>query len=314
MLTRRRLPAAAECRQAVVAARAEAAPAKVNLTLRVLGRRPDGFHEIESLVAFAGVGDVLSLTPARALSLAVSGPTSAAAGDTDDNLVLKAARALGERVEDLKFGHFVLSKRLPVAAGIGGGSADAAAALRLLAHANRIAPDDLRLIAAARATGADVPVCLDLRPRLMRGVGEILSAALSLPRLPAVLVNPSVSVATRDVFGALGAPPLRQAATCTLAGTDLPQDCAGLIAVLGQHGNDLETPAIRLHPSIADTLSALRDLPGCALARMSGSGATCFGLFESSRSATVAARVLRARHPHWWTRATVLAGPRRGRA
>ncbi|HYU12172.1 MAG TPA: 4-(cytidine 5'-diphospho)-2-C-methyl-D-erythritol kinase, partial [Stellaceae bacterium] len=145
------------------AARAEKAPAKVNLTLRVLGRRADGYHDIESLVAFAGVGDALTFMPGGALALAVGGPTAAAAGDVADNLVLKAARALAERVDGVRLGRFVLSKRLPVAAGLGGGSADAAAALRLLARANRLALDDPRLRDAARATGADVSVCLDPR-------------------------------------------------------------------------------------------------------------------------------------------------------
>ena len=159
------------------AARAELAPAKVNLTLRVIGRRADGYHDIESLVVFAAVGDALTFTRGREMSLAVRGPTAAASGDLADNLVLKAARELAERVEGLKQGRFALAKRLPVAAGLGGGSADAGAALRLLARANRIALDDPRLMAAARATGADVPVCLDPRPRLMRGIGEILSAA-----------------------------------------------------------------------------------------------------------------------------------------
>src|SRR5215470_2715447 len=184
------------------AARAEPAPAKVNLTLRVLGRRADGYHDIESLVAFAGVGDELGFTPGGALALAVSGPTARASGEVADNLVLKAARALAERVPGLQTGHFSLSKRLPVAAGLGGGSADAAAALRLLARANRIALDDTRLADAARATGADVPVCLDPRARVMRGIGEVLSPPINLPPLPTVLVNPGVPLATKDVFAA----------------------------------------------------------------------------------------------------------------
>ena len=184
-------------------ARAEKAPAKINLTLRVLGRRADGYHELESLVAFAGVGDALTFAPGGALTLAVSGPTAQAVGDNADNLVLKAARALAERIADLTLGSFALSKRLPVAAGLGGGSADAAAALRLLARANGVALDDPRLMQAAQATGSDVPVCLDPKPRLMRGVGDVLSAQLDLPRLFAVLVNPGVAVSTRDVFAAL---------------------------------------------------------------------------------------------------------------
>jgi 4-diphosphocytidyl-2-C-methyl-D-erythritol kinase len=285
------------------AADAEKAPAKVNLTLRVLGRRADGYHDIESVVAFAGVGDALTFTPGAALTLAMAGPTAAAAGDVADNLVLKAARALAERVEGLKLGRFALSKRLPVAAGLGGGSADAAAALRLLARANGIAPDDPRLMQAARATGADVPVCLDPRARLMRGIGDILSGPLDLPRLFALLVNPGVTVATRDVFAALARPPTGQ----TAAGAQ-PLDAAALLAEIAGGRNDLEAPAIELEPVIADVLAVLRKLPGCRLARMSGSGATCFGLFDSTRAANAAARMLRVGYPAWWLRATVLCG------
>ena len=178
----------------------ENAPAKVNLTLRVLGRRSDGYHDIESLVAFADFGDRLSFLRGDKLTLAVEGPSAAEAGGGDDNLVLKAARALAAQCPDLVLGAFSLDKRLPVAAGLGGGSSDAAAALRLLAKANRLPLDDPRLYAAARATGADVPVCLDPRPRIMRGIGEMLSAPLSLPPLPAVLVNPGVALATKAVF------------------------------------------------------------------------------------------------------------------
>jgi 4-diphosphocytidyl-2-C-methyl-D-erythritol kinase len=282
-------------------ARAEKAPAKVNLTLRVLGRRADGYHEIESLVAFAGVGDLLTFTPAAALTLAVSGPTAHAAGDVADNLVLKAARALAAQVAGLALGRFALSKRLPVAAGLGGGSADAAAALRLLARANGIALGDPRLMQAARATGADVPVCLDPRARLMRGIGDVLSAPLDLPRLPALLVNPGVAVATREVFAALSLPPVgRSGPAAAPAGT------AALLAAIAEGRNDLEAPAIELAPAIAEVLAVLRRLPGCRLARMSGSGATCFGLFESSAAARTAARTLRVGYPAWWTRATLL--------
>ena len=282
-------------------ARAEKAPAKVNLTLRVLGRRADGYHELESLVAFAGVGDALTFAPGDALTLTVSGPTAPAAGDSADNLVLKAARALAERIAGLTLGRFALSKRLPVAAGLGGGSADAAAALRLLAHANGIALDDPRLMQAAQATGADVPVCLDPRPRLMRGVGDVLSAPLDLPRLFAVLINPGVAVSTREVFAALNLPP---AAPPVQAGP--PPAPSALLAEIASGRNDLEQPAIELEPGIADVLSVLNKLPGCRLARMSGSGATCFGLFETNAAATAAARTVRVGYPQWWVRATVL--------
>jgi 4-diphosphocytidyl-2-C-methyl-D-erythritol kinase len=285
------------------AAGAEKAPAKINLTLRVLGRRADGYHDIESLAAFAGVGDALTFTPGGDLALTVGGPTAAAAGDVADNLVLTAAHALAERVAGLRLGRFTLSKRLPVAAGLGGGSADAAAALRLLARANGLAPHDPRLMQAARATGADVPVCLDPRARLMRGIGDILSDPLDLPRLFALLVNPGVAVATADVFAALAALPAGQSGPAAL-----PEGGAALLAEIAGGRNDLEAPAIELEPAIADALAVLRKLPGCRLARMSGSGATCFGLFDSSRAASAAARTLRVAYPAWWVRATVLGG------
>jgi len=181
----------------------ESAPAKINLTLRVLGRRSDGYHEIESLVAFADFGDRLRFSPGGALTLAVDGPTAVKAGDIDSNLVLKAAREIAARHDGLTLGAFRLDKRLPVAAGLGGGSADAAAALRLIARANGLTRDDPQLYAAARATGADVPVCLESRACVMTGVGESL-LPLALPKLPCVLVNPRVAVATKDVFQALG--------------------------------------------------------------------------------------------------------------
>jgi 4-diphosphocytidyl-2-C-methyl-D-erythritol kinase len=290
----------------VPAARVEAAPAKINLTLRVLGRRADGYHDLESLVVFAGVGDALAFTPGRALDFAVRGPTAAASGDLADNLVLKAACAAAERIEGLRLGRFVLSKRLPVAAGLGGGSADAAAALRLIARANKLRLDDPRVMQAARVTGADVPVCVDPRPRVMRGIGEILSAPLELPPLSAVLVNPGVRVPTKDVFAALKA-----GAVATGQGIDeskLPHARDEFLAFLGTHGNDLEAPAMSLEPAIARVLAALRAHPGCALARMSGSGATCFGLFGSARAAAAAAKELRRVQPKWWVRATVLGG------
>jgi 4-diphosphocytidyl-2-C-methyl-D-erythritol kinase len=293
----------------VPTARVERAPAKVNLTLRVIGRRPDGYHEIESLVVFAGVGDTLAFTPGKDLALKVRGPTAAAAGDLADNLVLKAARALAERTDALRVGAFVLSKNLPVAAGVGGGSADAAAALRQLARHNGIRIDDPRVMAAARATGADIPVCLDPQPRMMRGIGEILSAPWRLPALPALLVNPRVAVPTKDVFKALGAAPLASGHV-PASGQDAEHDATrdDVIAYVARHANDLEAPAIALNPTIAQALDALRVLPGCRLARMSGSGATCFALFASQRAAAAAARILRAARPTWWIRPTVLGG------
>jgi len=283
---------------------AETARAKVNLTLRVLSRRPDGYHELESLVVFARVGDRLTFTPADRLALAVRGANAKAAGAPPDNLVLKAAQALTARVEGLTLGRFVLTKNLPVAAGLGGGSADAAAALRLLARANDLVPDDRRIFAAAGATGADVPVCLDPRPRLMRGIGEVLSAPLDLPPLPAVLANPGVAVATKDVFAALRLAPGQAVSGHDAA--ECPAARAALLTLLAARANDLERPAVMLQPVIAEVLDALRALPGCRLSRMSGSGATCFGLFESQRAAAAAARGLKQAQPTWWVRATIL--------
>jgi 4-diphosphocytidyl-2-C-methyl-D-erythritol kinase len=294
----------------VSTARAEKAPAKINLTLRVLGRRADGYHELESLVAFAGVGDALTFAPGGALTLAVSGPTAQAAGDNADNLVLKAARALAGRIAGLTLGGFALSKRLPVAAGLGGGSADAAAALRLLARANGVALDDPRLMQAAQATGADVPVCLDPKPRLMRGVGDVLSAPLNLPRLFTVLVNPGVAVSTRDVFAALNLASGRASGGASSPTPLVSEGWGGeptaFVAALARERNDLEAPAIELEPAIANVLAVLQALPGCRLARMSGSGATCFGLFPTNAAAAAAARTLRVGYPQWWVRATVL--------
>jgi 4-diphosphocytidyl-2-C-methyl-D-erythritol kinase len=284
------------------AAGAEFAPAKVNLTLHVLGRRPDGYHELESIVVFADVGDELTFAPGDALELATRGPTAAAAGPEGDNLVLKAARLLAERVPGLQAGRFTLDKQLPVAAGLGGGSSDAAAALRLLARANKIALDDARIAEAARLTGADVPVCLDPRPRVMRGIGEILSAPLALTPLPAVLVNPRVSVPTRDVFVKLAAKPLSSPPSRIAGEGSLSFDRI----VAGR--NDLEPPAVAIQPVIAEVLAALRATAQCRLARMSGSGATCFALYATAGSAADAARSLSAAHPSWWVRATTL-GP-----
>ena len=276
------------------------APAKVNLTLHVLGRRADGFHDLDSLVAFAGVADRLAFTPGCDLALTVHGPTAPQAGAAADNLVLRAARHLAARVPHLETGHFALEKRLPVAAGIGGGSSDAAAALRLLAQHNALAPDDACVIDAARATGSDVPVCLDPRARTMRGAGETIGPPLAMPKLFAVLVNPRVAVETAPVFKALGLTPGTVLATRTV-------DVATVsLATIIAGRNDLEAPAKRVAPVIGDVLVALAALPGSRLARMSGSGATCFALFDTCHAAARGARLLRIDHADWWITPTVL--------
>lgn len=281
----------------------EIAPAKVNLTLRVAPRRADRYHEIESLVAFAREHDVLRLTPGEPLELDVEGETAGAAGAVADNLVLKAAKALAEAVPGLKAGRFTLTKALPVAAGLGGGSSDAAAALRLLAKLNGIARDDHRLHAAAMAVGADVSVCLDPRPRVMRGIGEILTAPILLPPLQAVLVNHGVAAVTKDVFAAFDRLPARHFVL-----DETPRgfgDTDALMHYLEAAPNDLEAAAISLHPVIGDVLKALREQPGCLIARMSGSGATCFGIFDAARVAD-AAHALQGAQPRWWIKQTVL--------
>jgi len=286
------------------------ARAKVNLTLRVLGRRADGYHELESLVAFAGVGDVLSLEAGPDLSLMLGGPQGEGLPVDDSNLVLRAARMLavevGDRGAPLRMGHFHLVKRLPVASGIGGGSADAAGALRLLARLNGLAPDDPALLRTAGRVGADVPVCLDSRARVMAGIGERLGPALKLPPLFALLVNPGVPVETVAVFRALG---LDAGQAGPGAGGDAParaDSASALIASLAASGNDLETPGRQVAPVVDIVLAELRALPGCRLARMSGSGATCFAIFDGCRESAAAGRALRRRQPGWWVRPTLL--------
>ena len=285
--------------------------AKVNLTLRVVGRRTDGYHELESVVAFADCADRLSLTPGSELQLKTTGPLAQACGDIADNLVLKAARLLGECVPDLKVGSFTLDKVLPVAAGIGGGSADAAAALRLLAQANGLATDDSRLIEVARLAGADVPVCLSSRACVMTGVGETL-LPLVLPKLPCVLVNPRVPVATRDVFEALGLRngELLVGAADVIQAAAWPEDGASVedwVEALATGTNDLEAPATRIQPIIGEVISALSATNGAWLARMSGSGATCYAIFENTAEAQRAAQKIQLDHPHWWVHAGVLS-------
>jgi 4-diphosphocytidyl-2-C-methyl-D-erythritol kinase len=285
----------------------DAASAKINLTLRVLGRRPDGYHELESLVAFADAGDTLRLQTGSALELVIDGPYAGACGAPEQNLVLKAAAALAARVPGLRLGRFLLTKELPVASGIGGGSADAAAAIRLLVHGNRQIFNradfsDSRLLAAALATGADVPVCLESKARMMRGIGERLSDPIKLPRWPAILVNSGEPLATRDVFAKLSIPAHR--APCN----EPPSDAEALLEWLRQNDNDLTAPAIACVPAIAAVLDALRALPGAKLARMSGSGPTCFALLGSDAEATAAAQSIAARQPHWWCAATRIGG------
>jgi 4-diphosphocytidyl-2-C-methyl-D-erythritol kinase len=285
--------------------------AKINLTLRIVGRREDGWHELESLVAFAGYADTLTLVPGPELSLKVDGPLGRSIdADAHDNLVIRAAHALRARWANLQWGQFALIKRLPVAAGIGGGSADAGAALRLLAQLNDVSLDDPRLIDTARTVGADVPVCLFSRARFMRGVGADLSPAVALPPLIALLVNPGVALATKAVFermafraGSRSSP--GNAASFAAIGefANAPEK---VLSFLQKSGNDMEDAASVLCPVIGDIIAVLSAARGCRLARMSGSGPTCFGLFADRRLAVRAATVIRRTQPHWWVKATLL--------
>ncbi len=282
----------------------EQAPAKVNLTLKVIGRRSDGFHELVSLVAFASVSDFLFLLPKAETSLSVEGPLAGDLGE--DNLVLKAAGILGEHFPDRRTGAFTLDKRLPVAAGLGGGSADAAAALRLMARAT---PDSIPRETIARVaalSGADVPVCLASKASLVRGRGDDIVQIDGLPALPAVLVNPGVALGTGDVFSALGASPVSDTYKYGNAAPASFGTADELVAHIQDAGNDLESTAVELTPVIAEVRSALRAVAGCRLAQMSGSGPTCFGIFGNADEAGAAARAISATHPHWWVVATEL--------
>lgn len=286
----------------------EFAPAKINLALHVTGRRADGYHTLDSLVVFAAIGDTVEAVPApeaASPSLSIAGPFAAGLDAEPDNLVLRAAEAYAARGGAIAGFDLRLDKQLPVASGIGGGSADAAATLRLLA---RIAPlphpatDPCATIAPT--LGADVPMCLRSTPLRATGIGEALAPVTGLPRLPMVLVNPRLAVSTPAVFKALA-----RRDNPSLA--DLPvafADAAALARWLETTRNDLEAPAIALIPAIAEARAAMAATAGCLLARMSGSGATVFGLFPDDASAARAATALASAHPGWWVAATHAPG------
>ena len=273
---------------------AETASAKVNLYLRVVGKRADGYHLLDSLVVFAGTGDRLSAQESEDLSLSLTGPFGAALMAEPDNLVLRAARTLADHAGLVARAHLTLEKHLPVASGIGGGSADAAAALRLLCRVWNLTPAPADLARMAAGLGADVPVCLGSRPARMRGIGEILEPSPWLPPYGLLLVNPGAAVSTVAVFRARNGGFTPEAAL-----PDRWHDLPEMAACLADLGNDLEGPAIALCPIIADVLAAIAAVPGCRLARMSGSGATCFGLFDEPEAAERAARDLA--RPGWWS-------------
>lgn len=281
------------------------APAKVNLTLRVLARRADNNHDLTSLVAFAAIGDRLEFEPGAGLELSMHGPTAAAAGAGSDNLVLVAARAAASRIEKLKLGRFELEKQIPVGAGFGGGSADAGAALRLIAEANGLELSDPRLMEAAKATGADVPVCLQSKARIMSGIGDVLSEPIKLPKLEVVLVYPGLPVTTAAVFRKYQAL-IGGRRDAPYAISDIPKRRAALVEFIGQEGNDLSRAARSVAPVIAAAEESL-DENGAELVRMSGSGSGTFGIFADKDEAKDAARTIRKERPGWWAVATTLS-------
>ena len=272
-----------------------AAPAKINLYLHVVGRRDDGFHLLDSLVAFADVHDTVTAVEADELTLTVSGPFAPALEAEPDNLVLRAARALASAGGVKRGARMRLIKRLPVASGIGGGSTDAAAALRVLSALWRVKPAKGDLYKLALDLGADVPVCLGGRALYMGGIGDALSPAPALPKAGIVLANPGTPLPTPPVYKA------RQGAFSQAARfADAPKDARALAKLLEGRRNDLTQAAIGLVPAIAVVLDELGAAPGCLLARMSGSGATCFGLFDDALAAARSVGPLAKLHPEWW--------------
>ena len=271
----------------------ETAPAKINLALHVRARRADGYHEIETLFAFLREGDVLTLAPGD-LSLSITGPFAGDLAVDDDNLVLRAARAYAAAFGVAESGAFTLDKRLPIASGVGGGSADAAAALRALARRDGIALDDRRLFACAEALGSDVPACLLGVTALGGGRGELLEPVDGVAGTAVLLVNPGVAVSTAKVFGGWD----------RVDRGPIPSGATIARAVAGR--NDLETPARALAPVIDEVVAALADTDSALLVRMSGSGATCFALYASTAAREAAAVAIRAAHPGWWCLESVL--------
>ncbi|MCU0800574.1 MAG: 4-(cytidine 5'-diphospho)-2-C-methyl-D-erythritol kinase [Rhodobacteraceae bacterium] len=281
------------------------APAKINLALHVTGQRGDGYHLLDSLVVFAAIGDRVSVAPAPDLTLRVTGPQAPMLAATDDNLVLRAARAYAALHPARTCGAAItLDKVLPVASGIGGGSADAAATLHALS-----ALWDLPLPPApvVLALGADVPVCLAGQPARMTGIGEVAMPLPTLPQVWVVLVNPGVAVPTPAVFAAL----TQKSHPAMPAMPRDWRDIHAFVTFLAAQRNDLAPPARSIAPVIATVEAALAATPGCLLARMSGSGATCFGLYASASAAAQAAALLRAQGPGWWVADAPLcaAGP-----
>ena len=283
----------------------ETARAKVNLTLHIKGKRSDGYHELESLVVFADVCDGLTFTPASEDSLRLEGPFSGLVNG--ENLVLKAKRAVGSWLGIAISGHFRLEKNIPVAAGLGGGSSDAASAIRALFRNYDSVSNAKTFIKHSAAIGADVPVCLQNSAAWMCGLGERVTPVSGLTPLPAVLVNPRIKLSTAAVFKTLNAKPLQSEVAGpppSFPGWKNPVEAT---VWLKEGRNDLEAPAIALEPAVERVLDTLRCLDGCLLSRLSGSGPTCFGIFTSQQTAGEAALEIERSYPHWWVQATTLS-------
>jgi 4-diphosphocytidyl-2-C-methyl-D-erythritol kinase len=278
------------------------ARAKINLYLHVTGRRSDGYHRLDSLVVFAETGDEIAVAPSDALSLKIVGPFAGDLAAGDDNLVLRAARGLRDLAGIRTGAAITLTKNLPIASGIGGGSADAAATLDALAALWKITPDPLALERLALDLGADVPVCRAGKASFMGGIGEEIVSAGTLPAAHLLLVNPGIATPTPAVFKA------RQGGF-SAAGrwAQAPQDAQALAAALQDRRNDLTEAAIAVTPAIRDVLAAIGRTERCLLARLSGSGATCFGLYADGADAEAARRAIRAAHPGWWAVAAPIA-------
>jgi len=271
------------------------APAKINLYLHVVGKRDDGYHLLDSLVTFLTVGDTITVAPSDRLALTIDGPFADGLSTGADNLVIRAARELAATAKVPARAEIRLTKRLPVASGIGGGSADAAAALKALSALWDLPMSAAPLDAIGLKLGADVPMCLSSRTAFVGGVGELVDPAPPLPSCWMVLANPGVAVPTPAVFKARSgpfSPPARFA--------DSAQDAERLALLLAERTNDLTAPALALSPVIGDVLAVLRSLPGTLLARMSGSGATCFALFAGEAAARSACEVVRRDRSGWW--------------
>ena len=286
-----------------------AAPAKLNLYLHIVGQRPDGYHLLDTLVAFAGIGDEVSVAPHAAIELTLAGPFAKALEAEVDNIVLRAARALREHTGTKAGAAITLTKRLPVAAGLGGGSADAAATLVALRRLWRLTICDSAIETMALRLGADVPVCLLGRAALVSGIGEVLAPTETLPAAHVVLAGPGLRLATADVYAAFGAQPTTSTARAARGRLALPsRGAVELASFLAERDNDLEPVACRLAPGVADALEILRSQRGTLLARMSGSGPTCFALFAESGEAAEAAATVTAARPGWWIASAPLLG------